>query len=55
MKNKITDDEHDTDKNFTSIKKSSKRSLVHISTTRKLEKNEFVEQKINEKKTEVKE
>merc|ERR1711957_840417 len=50
VKNKTTDDENDTDKNFTSIEKSSKRSLVHISTTRKLEKNEFVEQKINGKK-----
>merc|ERR1712238_473033 len=50
VKNKTIDDEHDTDKNFTSIKKSSKRSLVHISTTRKLKKNEFVEQKINGKK-----
>merc|ERR1712238_358814 len=50
VKNKTTGDEHDTDKNFTSIEKSSKRSLVHISTTRKLKKNEFVEQKINEKK-----
>ena len=50
VKNKTTDDEHDTDKNVTSIEKSSKRSLVHISTTRKLEKNKFVEQKINEKK-----
>jgi len=50
LKKKTTDDERDTEKNFTSIEKSSKRPLVHISTTSKLEKDEFVEQQINEKK-----